>query len=399
MNYTKFKGLDISRLGFGIMRLPLIEPDGPPGGPIDEEQAIELIRHAYNKGVNYFDTAFFYHGGESERIIGEALKVFPRDTWYLADKMPGNFMEAVDGKLKVNMGPNADDAQIFNSPAEVFETQLKKCGVEYFDFYLLHNFAEVTIDLYTDEKWGFIDYLIKEKKAGRIKHLGFSTHAGYECLEKILNMFDCFEFVQIQHNYIDATLQDGEKKYNLITKHGLSVIIMEPVRGGKLANPGERATAILKAARPDASPASWAFRYLQSLPNAAVILSGMSTVEQVDENIETFSKDDPMTDADRAVINQVVESMGDFIPCTSCRYCVSSCPRSLDIPMLLTAYNEAVIEYSWLVEIMLKKAAEDGGPGACVNCGACKPLCPQNIDIPDVMGKFVALTEAHKSAE
>ncbi|MCL2365627.1 MAG: aldo/keto reductase [Oscillospiraceae bacterium] len=394
MKYTKFNNLEISQLGFGMMRLPTIKENGP----IDEEPAIKLIRYAYENGVNYFDTAFFYHEGESEHIVGKALAVFPRDTWHLADKMPGNFMEVVDGKLKVEMGMNAG-AMIFDSPADVFEFQLKKCGVDYFDFYLLHNVAEDTMDIYTDERLGIIEYLLEEKKAGRIKHFGFSTHAGYECLEKFLNEYDCFEFAQLQHNYLDATIQEGTRKYNLLTKHGLPVIIMEPVRGGKLANPGAKEIAILKAARPHATPASWAFRYLQSLQNAPVILSGMSKIEQVKENIEIFSDHDPMTDADLAVLNQVVESMGDFIPCTSCRYCTSACPRSLDIPILLTTYNEAAVEFSWIAKDLVERLSDDELPGACVNCGACLPLCPQNIDIPEVLSKFEKLIQANKPTE
>jgi len=393
MKYNNFKGLNLSHLGLGIMRMPLTELNGP----VDEEKAIELIRYAYDSGINYFDTAFFYHGGDSELVVGKALAKFPRDTWYLADKMPGNLTEVVDGKLKVStgIGPTAQP-KTFDSPAEIFEYQLNRCGVEYFDFYLLHNVAESTVDFYKDEKWGIIDYLVEQKKAGRIKHLGFSTHAGYECLESFITEFDCFEFVQIQHNYIDATLQDSEKKYNLLTKHGLAVIVMEPVRGGKLANLGEKEAAMLKSVRPDATAASWAFRYLQALENAPVILSGMSTLEQIKENVEIFSKHDPLTDAETAVLSKAADNMSDFIPCTSCRYCVSSCPRSLDIPLLLTTYNEAAVDYTWLVGSVVNPLSDDEKPGACVDCGACKPLCPQGIDIPEVMGKFDALIEANK---
>ena len=383
MEYFKFQDKDLSRLGFGAMRFPTTEP----GGRIDQEETERLVEYAYKNGVNYFDTAYMYHAGHSEAALGKALSKFPRDTWYLADKMPGNFVEVVDGKLVIDLGPGTEKV-VYNTPAEIFEKQLERCGVDYFDFYLIHNVAENTYDLYMDEEIGFISYAIEQKKAGRIKHLGFSTHARYETLEKFLGEYDCFEFVQVQVNYLDWSLQDGLKKYELLTKHNLPVIAMEPVRGGKLANPGEKPVEILKAARPNDSIASWAFKFLIDQPNIAVILSGMTTMEQVVENIETFGKDDPLTEKDLSAIKQAVDAMADFVPCTACQYCTTTCPMSLDIPLLINTYNELAFEKTWVVDGTLRDLADDEKPGACISCGACVPHCPQNIDIPDVLKKF-----------
>ena len=284
MVYFDFKGKKLSTLGYGGMRLPTSDTKGRV---VNEQETAKLLEHAYHNGVNYFDTAFFYHAGNSERVIGKVLSQFPRDTWYLADKLPGNFIEIVDGKIEMDiafMGMK----HTFNTPKEIFEYQLKNAGVDYFDFYMLHNVAESTYELYTDEKIAMVDFLLGEKKAGRIKHIGFSTHGRFETIEKFLNKYDCFEFVLMQLNYLDWTLQEAGKKYDIITKHNIPVFVMEPVRGGKLANIAGDELAMLKAAKPDDSSAKWAFRYLQSLPNVAVVVSGMSTMEQVVENIEIF---------------------------------------------------------------------------------------------------------------
>ena len=384
MLYKDFKGLKLSTLGFGAMRLPMDEKSKK----IDEEKATEMIEYAYNNGINFFDSAFFYHGGESEHLLGKALAKFPRDTWYFANKFPGNFMDHVDGKLLFDAEWAGIKKMKFNSPAEVFEHQIKNCAVEYFDFYMLHNMTESTYEIYTNEELGIIDYLIGQKKAGRIKHLGFSTHGRFETLEKILNRYDCFEYVLMQLNYLDWTLQEANKKFDVITKKGLPVFVMEPVRGGLLAAPGEEAEALLKASRPNDSPASWAFRFLQSLPNVYVTVSGMSNMEQLKENIQTFCISDMMTDTEKALLQQIIDGMASFIPCTSCRYCCGVCPQKLDIPMLIATYNEASNKFSWYVEDIMDTLEDNKKPQACTACGACNPFCPQNIDIPDTMSKF-----------
>ena len=390
MIYSKFGDLSLSRLGFGTMRFPVTEP----GRQIDEKKAMEMVMYAYEHGVNYYDTAYFYHAGKSQAFIGKALSQLPRDSWYLANKFPGNAMAVENGALKLKLGGFNMNDITFSGPREVFEQQLDLCGVDYFDFYLLHNLAESTYDFYTDEELGIVDYLLEEKKKGRIRHLGFSSHGSPDNIKKSLTWRDCFEYAQIQLNYLDWSLQDAGKKYDVITNCGLPVIVMEPTRGGKLTNLKPEAAALLKAARPDDTQASWAFRYLQSLPNVAVVLSGMTTMEQLKENIEIFSKDDGMDDSEKAVIQQVTATMADLYPCTDCRYCCDACPQNLDVPLLLNAYSEATFEFSWYVNSVLRNLSDGEKPQACTGCRTCAPMCPQGIDIPDALAKFTALIKA-----
>ncbi|MCL2663279.1 MAG: aldo/keto reductase [Oscillospiraceae bacterium] len=387
MIYREFKDLKLSTLGYGGMRLPTNKKNEK----IDRVKAAELIDYAYNNGVNLFDTAFFYHGGESEFVLGEELKKYPRDTWYLADKFPGNMISVENGKMLFDAEWAGMKKMTFNNPAEVFEHQLKNCSVDYFDFYMIHNITESTYDLYTDEKIGIISYLCDEKKAGRIKHLGISTHGRYETIDKFLDSYDCFEFALMQLNYLDWSLQEANKKCDVLTKHNIPIFVMEPVRGGLLAAPGEEAEEALKAVKPGDTPASWAFRFLQSLPNVYVTVSGMTTMEQLKENLELFNKNDPLNDSDKALLQKIVDGMATFVPCTSCRYCIGVCPQKLDIPMLIATYNEASNVMGWYVEDVLDTLEDDKIPQACIGCGACNPLCPQNIDIADTMKSFCEL--------
>jgi predicted aldo/keto reductase-like oxidoreductase len=206
-------------------------------------------------------------------------------------------------------------------------------------------------------------------------------------------MYDCFDFVMIQHNYLDRTLQEATKKYDIITEHGLPVFVMGPTRGGILANPSGEAAAIFEAAQLGATPASLAFRYVQSFPNVSVILSGMSTIEQIKENLETFSRFEPLTAPEWLVLQQVADALIDFVPCTECRYCCGACSQNLDIPGLISTYNEAAVEVTWVVDGFLAPLADDEKPQACNGCAACMPFCPQNIDIPGTMRKFVRALE------
>jgi len=392
MIYRDFKGLKLPALGFGGMRLPKDESSGK----IDGAETKKMVDYAFQNGVNYFDTAFFYHAGASEVVLGKELARYPRDTWYLADKFPGNFIEVVDGKLTMELENMGMENKTFNSIKDVFEYQLKNCGVEYFDFYMLHNVSETTYDLYTDDNLGIVNYLLEEKKAGRIKHLGMSSHGRYETIDKFLSKYNCIEFVMIQLNYLDWTLQEAGKKYDVITKHGVPVFVMEPLRGGLLASPGEEAETLLKASRPGDAPTSWAFRFLQSLPNVHVVVSGMSALEHVKENIEIFKVNDPASESEKAVLQKVVDGMASFVPCTTCRYCCGVCPMTLDIPMLLATYNEAAHGLSWYIHDVLDSLAGDKKPQACTGCGSCSPLCPQNIDIADIMKKFCELLAEDK---
>jgi uncharacterized protein len=381
MIYKSFQNLQLSQLGMGNMRLPTVGERGP----IDEKKAREILEYAYEHGINYFDTAYRYHNGESEIVVGKVLSQYPRDKWYLATKMPGHMMSYRNGQLEFS---GYLTGHTMTSPADIFEEQLEKCGVDYFDFYLLHNLCETAYDFYTDEDLRVVEYLLEQKKAGRIRHLGFSAHGRADTIEKFLNWKDCFEFVQIQLNYLDWTLQDAGRKYDVITSHGIPVIVMEPCRGGKLASLNDQANAMLKNARPNDSIASWAFRFLQSLPNVQVVLSGMTTMEQLKENIGTFTKFDPMTDAEKELLQQAIATLMNTVPCTACRYCCDGCPQGLDIPKLISMYNEMSFDNPFTLKFTMDAMKESELPSACLACGACSKLCPQEIEIPDVMKRF-----------
>lgn len=366
MIYRDFQDKKLSLLGFGAMRLPTRED-----GSVDEEMVRDMTKYAIDKGVNYFDTAFPYHGGHSEIVMGKVLGEYPRDSYYLATKYPGH--------------------QISSSynPAEIFEEQLKKCGVDYFDFYLLHNVYENSMDVYLDPKWGIVDYFKEQKRLGRIKHLGFSTHAQLKGLEQFLDVCgDDMEFCQIQLNYLDWTLQDAKGKYELLTERGIPVFVMEPVRGGKLASLEDEDEARLKNLRPEESIPAWAFRFLQGLPNVKMVLSGMSNMEQMVDNVKTFTEEKPLSNQENDLLLEIAEGMKNSIPCTACKYCTSGCPMGLDIPGFISTYNEirvaAVVNSVMHIQAMPK----DKQPSACIACGKCSQICPQGIDIPQVMKEF-----------
>lgn len=380
MNNKPFHELNLSCLGMGNMRLPT------ENGAIDREKAREIIEYAYHSGVNYFDTAYRYHGGESESFVGSVLKQFPRDTWYIASKMPGHMMNYKDGKLGFQ-GYLAGEK--IESVSQIFEEQLEKCGVDYFDFYLLHNVCESSYDFYMNEELGVVKYLLEQKATGRIKHLGFSTHGRADTIDNFLIAWKgCFEFVQIQLNYMDWHLQGAKDKYEVAAKHGLPVIVMEPCRGGKLASLPEKWEEALKAARPHASTASWAFRFLQSLPAVQVVLSGMSTMDQLKENINIFSSSEPLTEEETAILEKAALSMADMVPCTACRYCCEDCPKGLDIPKLISMYNEMKVDGMGILHFNIDGMKGEALPGACVGCGACAQACPQGINIPGIMREF-----------
>lgn len=359
-------------------------------GAIDRKKAREMMEYAYGHGVNYFDTAYMYHDGESETLVGEVLNQYPRDTWYLATKMPGWMMRYENGRLEVS-DYLAGSAK--KTPEDIFEHQLEKCGVDYFDFYLLHNLCETAYGVYTDEDLGIVEYLLAQKNAGRIRHLGFSVHGRADTIDRFLNWKDCFEFALVQLNYLDWTLQDAHSKYNVLTNHGIPVFVMEPVRGGRLASLGRDAEAALKKTRPNESTASWAFRFLQALPNVAVVLSGVTTIEQLKDNIKTCSKLDPVTEAEKQMLFEAVGSFVNMVPCTACGYCRADCPQSLDIPKLISMYNEKSFDSAFTLQFTIDAMSEAELPSACVGCKACSRLCPQGIDIPKVMERFENMLE------
>lgn len=367
MIYSDFQDKQLSLLGFGTMRLPT-----NTDGSIDEACVAEMTAYAIENGVNYFDTAYPYHGGESESVIGRVLSKYPRHSYYLATKYPGHQISST--------GYN---------PAEIFEKQLEKCGVDYFDFYLLHNVYEKSMEVYLDPQWGIVDYFKEQKNLGRIKHLGFSCHAETEGLKEFLDACgEDMEFCQIQLNYLDWTLQDAKSKYELLTERNIPVWVMEPVRGGKLANLNEAQENKLKNFRLDESVAAWCFRFLQELPNVKMILSGMSNMEQMADNVKTFRERKPLSETEIALLFEIAESMKEAVPCTACRYCCDGCPMELDIPRLLGIYNEMLISNAMNVVMRVEFMPEGRKPSACIGCGKCAEICPQNIDIPGALRDF-----------
>ena len=372
MIYIDFNGKKLSALGMGNMRLPVLNGQD---NQIDVELSKKMIAYCMDHGINYYDTAYGYHGGQSELVVGELLKNYERSSFYLASQFPGY------------------DASNWGKVKEIFEDQLKKCQVEYFDFYMFHNVCEMNVDAYLDPKYGIYDYLIEQKKNGRIKHLGFSAHGDIDCMTKFLNAYGKdMEFGQIELNYFDYKFQDAKGKVELLDKWNIPVWVMEPVRGGQLAKLSDDATAKLKAARPDEDVPAWAFRFLQAFPSVKVTLSGMSNMEQLVANIKTYEENKPLNDGEMKLILGIADEMisKNTVPCTGCHYCVSKCPKQLDIPFLLKLYNEAMVAGSgdFIAPMALASVDADKQPECCIGCGACAKVCPQTIHIPEELAKF-----------
>ncbi len=372
MLYNEFQGMKLSALGMGNMRLPVLDGDT---GKIDVKTTEEMIAQAMDAGVNYYDTAYGYHNGESERVVGAALKKYPRDSFYLATKFPGYDLSNMP-KVK-----------------EIFEEQLEKCQVDYFDFYLFHNVCEMNVDAYLDPKYGIYEYLMEQKKNGRIRHLGFSTHGSLDCMKKFLDAYgESMEFCQIELNYFDYKFQNAKGKVELLNSRNIPIWVMEPVRGGQLATLSDEFEAKLKEARPDEKVPAWAFRFLQTLPGVTMILSGMSNMQQMQDNIATFAEKKPLSEKETELILNVADEViaRTTVPCTGCRYCVSHCPQKLDIPFLLKLYNEAVVAGSgdFIAPMGLSTIGEDKQPECCVACHSCEKVCPQTLQIPDTLHRF-----------
>ncbi len=363
-----------SLLGFGCMRLPL-NSDDP--SDIDEERATEMLELAYQRGVNYFDTAYPYHGGASEPFVGRVLSQYPRESYYLVSKLPSWEIES------------AEDAE------RIFFEQLERCGVEYFDFYLAHALNRRLLERYREP--GVMDFLERMKHEGRIKHLGFSFHDTPDVLKTILD-FHPWDFVQLQINYLDWDFQNARRQYRLAVEYNLPVIVMEPIRGGALARLNESAREILSNYDARQSPASWALRYTASLENVLVVLSGMSNLDQTQENLETFTDFSPLTDSEQRVLDEALEAFlqSRTIPCTDCGYC-TPCPEGVDIPGVFRAYNEyAITEREGALVGRIEKKDPNARPEACIACGVCLEHCPQGIDIPDELKRIEAF---HHSRE
>ena len=367
MIYRNFQDLKLSGLGLGTMRLPVVDGND---AVIDEAAAAALIDRAIAAGVNYFDTAWGYHSGNSEPVVGRCLSRYPRGQYYLATKFPGYDLANMD---KVE---------------EIFEAQLRRCRTEYFDFYLFHNVYEGNIDAYLDPKFGIMDYLRRQKAAGRIRHLGFSTHGSVAVMRRFLDAYGSeMEFCQIQLNYMDWHFQNAQEKVALLREAGLPVWVMEPLRGGRLAKRSAAAAALL----PEETAPALAFRFLQSVPGVTMVLSGMSTMTQLAENLETWAADRPLSAAefDALVAASDEETKKGGLPCTACHYCTPHCPQGLPIPELLALYNEhKVTGGGFIAPMTVASMAEDKRPTACVGCRSCEQVCPQQIRISEAMADF-----------
>lgn len=323
MEYYDFKGLQLSALGFGAMRLPVIDGDD---ANVDESTTIEMVDYAYDHGINYFDTAWGYHGGNSERVLGRALARYPRESFYLADKFPGY------------------DTSNFGKHEQIFAEQLARCGVDYFDFYLMHNVCELNIEQYLDDaKYGTLSFFRRQVEEGRIKHLGFSVHGNLETFMRFLEAYgDIVEFCQIQLNYMDWDFQNARGKVEELQRRDLAIMAMEPLRGGILISLGDDDMAPLRQLRPAANAVEWAFAYVRGVKGVGTVLSGMSNMEQLRENVSLFEREDALSAEEEAALLALGHKLASAkgVPCTACHYCVSHCPVELDIPRLLELYNE-----------------------------------------------------------
>lgn len=371
MIYKEFQDVKLSALGLGAMRLPVI---GGADENIDEAAAADMVDYAMAHGVNYYDTAWGYHDGNSELVLGRALSRYPRDSFCLATKFPGY------------------DLSNMSKVEEIFEKQLEKCGVDYFDFYLFHNVCEMNIDAYLDEKYGIFEYLMKQKENGRIRHLGFSAHGSRAVMERFLDAYGPhMEFCQIQLNYLDWEFQDARAKAELLNSWNIPIWVMEPLRGGRLAKLSDEHAARLAALRPEEPVPAWAFRFLQSVPGVTMVLSGMSNMEQLEDNLHTFETDRPLGKEEMDCLLGVAKEMlaEKRLPCTACHYCVSHCPQGLDIPMLLELYNEHNFTGGGFIAPMaLMAVPEEKRPTACIGCRSCEAVCPQQIKISEALADF-----------
>lgn len=379
MQNTKFEKLDVqvSRLGFGLMRLPC-----SPDGTVDKAATFDMVDYAYNHGITYYDTAYAYHKGQSEVALGEALKRYPRESLSLATKLP------------VWLVNNEEEME------KVFNTQLERLQTEYFDFYLLHAMNLERLDLI--KKNGAYAFLKKKQAEGKIKYIGCSFHDKTEVFSEIVDAYP-WDFVQIQFNYIDTKIIDAMELYDVLTKRDIPVIVMEPIRGGVLAELPAPAEALFKAQKPDRSMTDWALRWVASFKNVKVILSGMSNMAQMQENIATFDGDLTLTADDLAVYDKVIEEILNVktIGCTACGYCMP-CPHGVAIPNVFTIYNSLkMFRNLWRTHEEYYNYFEPSKRGEhCIACGECLSKCPQQLAIPELLKMADAeLYEAKIAAE
>ena len=355
----------MNKLGFGFMRMPLTDPDDQTA--IDILQLEQMVDRFFAAGFTYCDTAWMYHDFMSEPTVGKAVVGrYPRDSFTVASKMP----VAMIGSHEEGI--------------EIFESQKKKLGVEYFDYYLVHDMNVVNYE--KAKKYDMISYLRAKKDAGEIRCLGFSCHDTAEFLDRVLTESPFFEFVQLQINYLDWESEgmQSRKCYEVCVKHGKPVIVMEPVKGGTLANPPAPVREILETAAPGASMASWAIRCVASLPGILTVLSGMSNVEQMADNLSYMKKEAfrPLDEAEQETIRRAQAALAAIpsIPCTGCNYCAPGCPMNIPIPDVIKLYNESANGGTEQPGIP--------GPADCIACGQCRVHCPQGINISGVMKAY-----------
>ncbi len=360
----RYKNTDWSlpMLGFGMMRLPRLSDDKPD---LDYVKTKELFDRAMAAGANYFDTAYFYHQGHSELAVANVLKQYPRESYILADKMPISLLKTP-----------ADVERIWNE-------QLSKTQAGYFDVYLLHALNR---DLWQRAQDFKVYEFLKQKQAeGKIKKLGFSFHDTPEVLETIASA-KAWDIALIQINYLDWTAYRSKEQYDILTKYNIPVLVMEPLRGGRLANLPPDADAVFKNTDPTVSTASWAMRYVGSLPNVVCVLSGMSCMEHLDDNIKTFTDFRPLTAADYKVVDTAlgIYQNAGFIPCTDCRYC-QPCPAEVNIAQIFTVYNQTKSQGVAAFRAAYEQIPEDNRASSCLECEACLKKCPQKLNIPQLL--------------
>lgn len=351
-------GIEPSLLGFGCMRFPTLED-----GKIDEVTAEKMLDEAMAQGVTYYDTAFPYHGGDSEPFVGRVLNKYDRSSYFLATKLPIWLVESPE------------------HARQIFDDQLKRLDKDYVDFYLIHALDKERFEKVKEMK--IVEMCEELRKEGKIRYLGFSFHDDYEVFEEIINYHD-WDFCQIQYNYMDTDVQAGDRGYRLAEEKGIPMVIMEPVRGGLLAGFSDDITEMFKKAAPDNSVASWAVRWVASHPNVKVVLSGMSTPEQVKDNLSTFNNFKPLSEEEEKTVEQVVKTLKGRVQngCTGCRYCMP-CPAGVNIPGSFRIWNDYHIyqNYKFVKNRWENELGEDAKPQNCAECGACEEQCPQKISI------------------
>lgn len=366
MIYKSFQDISLSRLGMGNMRLPI--QNDVEGKPIDREKAREIIDLAMKSGINYYDTAYMYHGGESEKFLGDELvSRYPRDSFYIATK----YIRFANKDYRA-----------------VFEEQLSRLKTDRVDFYLIHAVGDDSCDDYLD--CGCIDYFLEQQKNGRIKYFGFSSHASPDTLRRFASHHK-WDFAQIQLNYFDWIYGSAKAEYQILEELDIPVVVMEPVRGGKLAALSDEAKALISDMHPDWSDASWAFRFVKSLPQVQIVLSGMSTLDQMTENLATFSDEIALTATETSALLEACKVFHSQlqVPCTACRYCCDGCPVDIDIPAVLNIYNKYKLDGAWALEQL--DSLPGGKPVDCISCEACKSHCPQSIDITAIMQELASV--------